>query len=70
MPVKFEQICLVKTTQNFELFDKKKQNKTKQKTKNKKKQTTTKKKNTHTQKNVFFITIYDKEFLPFWKTFL
>ena len=46
MPVKFEQNCMIQTTQNFELFEKKK------------------------KKKKFFITVFDKELPPFWKTFL
>ena len=44
MLMKFEQNCIVQTTPNFELFD---------------------------RKNVFvFITIFEKELIPFWKPFL
>ena len=43
MLVKFEQNCMVQTTQNFELFD---------------------------QKNGVFITFFDKELMPFLKTFV
>ena len=67
MLVKFEQNRIVQTTQNFELLDKNKtkQNKTKQnKTKQNKNKKTKKK-----QKTVFFITTFDKELMPFWKTF-
>ena len=56
MPVKFEQNRMVQTKRNFEFFDKK-QNKNKKQQKKKKKKR-------------FFITIFDKELTPFWKTFL
>ena len=55
MLVKFEQIRMIQTTRNFELFEK--QNKTKQKSKQK------------TNKRVFK-TIFDKTFTPFWNMIL
>ena len=62
MLVKFEQNCLVQTTRNFVLFERKKNTKKKKKFQ--------KQKNKNKKKKRFFKTIFDKALTPFWKTFL
>ena len=78
MLVKFDQNCMIQTTQNFELFDKKKKTKNKKKNKQTNKQTKKKEKQNKTKqnksknknKNGFFKTIFDEALTTFWTKFL